>query len=213
MNKVLCVILSVIICFGAKYVMRIAPSLLVVWVDYQFIGVAALERQLSHEYNQSAIPVVHVLEQELCSRMRKSAALSLRLHNSMFRVKRTLTEQREIGLSHAARRLDSISRDLLTDSRIVDEIKASKFNGYSNLIKPETLKLANVFIEMNAKAWMHHLETVSNQTMADLMDWDTLYNLSYDYPPAPEPTMEQKWNLFLKECALLLTSVTVLALY
>jgi hypothetical protein len=217
MNKALCVLLSAVLCFTAKYALPYTPALLVAWVDYQFIGYTALTQQLAREYNHSAIPVVHVLEQELCARMHKSAALSLRLHGSMFRVERTLIEQREIGLSHAAKRLDRISRDLLTDSRIMGEIKASKFNGMrvgkADIIAPETLKITNLVFETNANAWAHHLEKVANQTISALMDWNTLYNLAYEYPPAPEPTSEQKWNTFIKECVMLLASVTFLGLY
>ena len=214
MNKVLCILLLTVLCFTAKYALPHAPALLVAWVDFQFIGFTALTQQLSHEYNHAAIPVVQVLEQELCARLRESATLSLRLHGSMYRVSRTLEELQVVGLSHAAKRLDRISRDLMADSRMIDLLNASKFNGgKGNIIHLRTLKLANILLEANAKAWMQHLETVTTQTMSALMDWNTLYNLSYEYPPAPEPTTEQKWNLFIKECVALLASVTFLGLY
>ena len=181
----------------------VAYPLYVLFVDPSPI----LSASLSVMYREQASSTLGILESEITSGLERAAVLSFRLHACMFRVRRTLSEQREVSLDLAVQKLEHISSQLKTNSRVLK--KALPYSKYLNVSQ-----LIETVFESQSREYLHRLDLSFNRTIAQLGNWHALYELSLrmgKYEPAL--TEEEKWSLFITEVGVLLSSVFVLGMY
>jgi hypothetical protein len=166
-----------------------------------------LSASLSVMYREQASLTLGILEGDLSSGLERAAVLSFRLHACMYRVRRTLSEQREVGLDLAARKLEHISAQLKTNRRVLDRVVP-----YYHALNVS--RLMETVFESQEREYLHTLDLSFNRTIARLGNWHALYELSLRMGKVePVLTSEEKWSLFITEVGVLLSSVFVLGMY
>ena len=184
--------------------------LLLLCVAYLFLYVdpsLILSASLSVMYREQASLTLGNLEGDLSSGLERAAVLSFRLHACMYRVRRTLSEQREVSLDLAARKLEHISAQLKTNRRELDRVVP-----YYHALNVS--RLMETVFESQEREYLHTLDLSFNRTIARLGNWHALYELSLRMGRVePVLTSEEKWSLFITEVGVLLSSVFVLGMY